>query len=107
MKAMPCYNDGALSHYLAVQKEAEDDAERLNAQIATELADRATWEQGMAEAAMEWPTKRNPILDALMAEDFTEAGRLTHRYITRTFAKNQAQDSIARQDEDAANDFEA
>jgi hypothetical protein len=104
MKAMTCYNDRALSHYLAVQKEAEDEAERLNAQIATELADRATWEQGMAEAAMEWPTKRNPILDALMAEDFAEAGRLTHRYI-QTFAKAQAQDSIARQDEDAANDY--
>lgn len=102
-----CYNDRALSHYLAVQKEAEDEENRLSAQIATELADRQTWEQGMAEAAMEWPAKRNPILDALMAEDFAEAGRLTHRYITKTFAKNQAQDSIARQDEDAANDFEA
>jgi hypothetical protein len=107
MSALPDYASWAVGQYLDQLAEAEAIGNRLNAQIATELSDRATWEQGMAEAAMEWPTKRNPILDALMAEDFAEAGRLTHRYITTTFAKNQAQDSINRQDEDAANDFEA
>lgn len=104
MSALPDYASWAVSRYLEEQHEAEAIQNRLNAQIADELKCRETWEQGLAEAAMEWPNKPNSIISALMADDFTEAGRLAHKYIVEVFAKNQAEDSIARQDEDAAND---
>jgi len=105
MSALPDYASWAVSRYLEEMSEHEAQQARLDAQIAIELRSRETWEQGMAEAAIEFANKPNPILTALMAEDFTEAGRLTYSYIVGRFAKEQAENSIARQDEDEANDF--
>ncbi len=105
MNAMPCYNDLAIRSYLQVQDEAEKARNRLLDQVADELSHRETWECGMAEAAIEQTGQRNPILDALITEDFAEAGRLIHRYITERYAVEAAEVSIHKQDEDAENDF--
>jgi hypothetical protein len=105
MSAQPDYAAWAVAQYLEQQAEAEAERDRLNKQIATELRSRETWELGAYEATMERPGRPNPILDLLMAEDFTEAGRMIHHYITTVYAKDQAEVAIHRQDEDAANDF--
>jgi len=105
MSAQPDYATWAVAQYLQQMAYAESERDRLNKQIATELRSRETWELGAYEATMEQPGRPNPIIDALMAGDELEAGRLIHRYITTTFAKSQAEVAIHRQDEDAANDF--
>lgn len=107
MAAQPDYIDWRHKAYLDQQEAAEAARERLNAQTAAELRKRDTWENGMVDAAYEKPGYPNPILDALMAEDFTEAGRLIHKHITERFAVEQAQDAIDAQDEDAENGFYA
>jgi hypothetical protein len=105
MSAQPDYATWAVAQYMEQLAEAEAAQERLSKQVATELRSRETWELGMSEASIEQPGRPNPILDLLMAEDFAEAGRLIHHYITTVYAKDQAEVSIHRQDEDAANDF--
>lgn len=106
MSARPDYASWAVAQYLEQQAEAEAAQDRLNKQIATELRCRETWELGMSEASIEQAGRPNPILDALIAGDELEAGRLIRNYITTVYAKDQAEVAIHRQDEDAANDFD-
>lgn len=105
MSAQPDYASWAVAQYLEQQAEAEAAQDRLNKQIATELHSRETWELGMSEASLEQAGRPNPILDALISGDELEAGRLIRNYITTVYAKDRAEESIIRQDEDAANDF--
>ena len=105
MNALPDYASYALAQYLANQHEGEKMQERLDRQVEVELRSRETWEQGIAEAAYEKPGYDNPIITALMAEDFAEAGHLIHKHIIERYAVEQAEFAILKQDEDAANDF--
>lgn len=106
MAAQPDYIDFRLRMYHEAQEEAEAAQERLNRQVRDELLKRDTWVDGLGECALtERPNLPSPVIDALMAGDTAEAGRLIHKYIIEVHAKEQAEVSILRQDEDAANDY--
>lgn len=108
MSALPCFNSYAERQYLDVLAEKEAAQDRLNRQVADELRKRDTWVDGLGECALtERPTMPSPVIDALMAGDTAEAGRLIHKYITEVHAVEQAEVSIHRQDEDAENGFYA
>lgn len=105
MNAQLDYTSWAVRQYLDQQHDAEMKSERLNAQIETELRLRETWELGATEACTDGIPMGSEAITALMAGDYHRFGEIVDHYVRNVYARSVAEDSIARQDEDAANDF--